>query len=554
MSDSGRSREELSRELSALRARVAELERDAAEDALGGRTRMDVALRESEERLRTLIDATGDDVVVLLDAEHRAVVVNQRAAASFGLPVSEVLGRTILDLAPGEVAGERHQRAQEVLEQGAPQRFEDQRAGRWYDNNMCPVLGPDGRPQGVAIFARDITRRKAMERALAQAKEEADKASVAKSRFLAAASHDLRQPLQAMSLLLGALTFPPMEGQAREIARDMQSTLAVMEGLLNALLDITKLEAGIVIPRERDFSALVFLHRLQGQFRPLAADRGVRVRVFPNKAGVRTDPDLLERILHNLMSNAIRHTRKGRVLLGSRRRGDRLRIEVWDTGEGIAEDQLESIFDEFYQLGNPARNRHQGLGLGLAIAKRVADLLGLRLGAFSRVGKGSVFFVEVPLASSPVAQAGVDVFSESPEEALNLCVLVVEDDEPVLLATARLLRSWGFHAFCAASAAEALSLIREQGLRPDVAVVDYRLPDGANGIELLAAIDASAGRRLPAVLVTGDTAGERQREAQACGYPLLHKPVAPGELRRTLVNQYLSGFGSGAPEPNPVSS
>ena len=304
MSDSGRSREELSRELSALRARVAELERDAAEDALGGRRRMDVALRESEERLRTLIDATGDDVAVLLDAEHRAVVVNQRAAASFGLPASEVLGRTILELATGEVARRRHQQAQEVLELGAPQRFEDQRAGRWYDNNMYPVLGTEGRPQGVAIFARDNTRRKSLEQALAQAKEEDDQASVANSRDLAAANHDLRQPLQAMSLLLGALTCAPLEGQAREIAQDMQSTLVVMDGLLNALLDITKLEAGIVIPREREFSAVVFLHRLQGQFRPLAVDRGVRVRVFPNKASLRTDPDLLERILHNLMSNA----------------------------------------------------------------------------------------------------------------------------------------------------------------------------------------------------------------------------------------------------------
>lgn len=586
MSDSFKSRDELLREVVALRARVAELEQEArrrrelekalaeSEAAQGDlvhqyqqlesdvaertvalsqanqalqkdiaeRKRIEAELRTSQERFRALIDATGEDVVVLLNSEHRAIIVNERAARGFGLSVSDVLGQTIFDLVPADIARARHAMAAKVLVEGKATRFEDQRAGNWFDNNMCPVLGSDGRPEGVAIFARDITRRKAMEHALAEAKEQAEKANRAKSRFLAAANHDLRQPLQAMSLLLGALGYAPLGGQAREIADDMKATLSVMEGLLNALLDISKLDAGIVTPRAREFSAMIFLHQLQGQFRALAADRGVRVRLFPRKEMLRTDPDLLERILYNLVSNAVRHTRNGAVLLGARRRGDYLRIEVWDTGNGIAKDQIEHIFEEFYQLGNPARNRHQGLGLGLAIAKRIADLLGLRFGAVSKIGKGSVFYIEVPLADAAAAEvvgsSTAEVFPPLP----GLTVLLVEDDEQVLLGMTRLLRVWGFRPICAATAADALALLQERELRPDAAIVAYRLPGGKNGIDLLEEIRARLGLELPAVLLTGDTASEPLCEAKASGYPLLHKPVAPGELRRAILDHCVGGL------------
>jgi signal transduction histidine kinase/ActR/RegA family two-component response regulator len=436
-----------------------------------------------------------------------------------------------------------------VLSEGRPVRFEDERAGHWFDNNMCPVRGPDGRPHGVAVFARDITERKGIEQALSDAKESAERANHAKSRFLAAANHDLRQPLQAMSMLIEALAYQGLNKHSRDILGDMRNTLAVMGTLLNALLDISKLDAGVIVPCPTTLAAVPFLERVRVQFRPLAADRGVRIRLFPRNVLVETDAALLERILHNLTSNAIRHTRRGRILIGCRIRNRYLRIEVWDAGEGIPADALPHIFDEFYQVGHPARTRDQGLGLGLAIAKRLADLLGLRIGVRSREGLGSVFFIEVPLASVRAAEQAHDrpaARSESPGP--GTLVLLVEDDERVMSSTVRLLRLWGFRALCAANADAALSLLAESTNLPDVALVDYRLPEGRNGIELLAEIRERFGLRLPAVLVTGDTAAQRLRAVKESGYPVLHKPVAPEDLRRELLEQCRAGpTGNGTP-------
>jgi PAS domain S-box-containing protein len=529
-------RAELLAELAILKQRIADLE-----SAEQGRRRVEAQLRASEERFRALIDATGEDVVVLLDAEGRMMIVNERTARSVGLRVEDMVGRRLDEVLPPEVGRRRMEMACEVLGQGRPVRFEDERAGFWFDNIMCPVWGPDGMPQGVAIFARDVTERKLAEAALSSAKESAERANLAKSRFLAAANHDLRQPLQAMAMLIEALAYKGTDAHAAEIVGDMRATLAVMETLLNALLDISKLDAGIVTPRSRRVSAVPFLERIRDQFRPLAAERRVRVRLFPRNAVMSTDPALLERVLYNLLSNAIRHARDG-VLIACRRREGQLRIEVWDNGEGIPGDQLGHIFEEFYQLGNPARSRDQGLGLGLAIAKRLATLLGLALGARSRIGRGSMFFVEVPVAgpegaATEVREPVAPSLPDPPAGASGALILVVEDDDRVMTATVRMLRLWGFRTLCADSKASAVDLLLDSGLTPDVALVDYRLPDGSDGVELLQEIRGRLGVELPAVLVTGDTAVQRLRSVQASGYPVLHKPVAPADLRRAILAQ-----------------
>jgi PAS domain S-box-containing protein len=528
-----RQRQELEAEVVAQTAALREANRHLEQD-IAERQQIEAELRASEERFRALIDATVEDIVVLLDDSLRMVIVNERMTQGFGKTVEAMLGKRMGDLMPAPVAAHREEMARRVLSDGRPVRFEDQRGGHWFDNNMCPVIGPSGRPEGVAIFARDITRRKAMEEALAEAKEQAEKANAAKSRFLAAANHDLRQPLQAMSLLVGALSYARIDEQARTIARDMQETLTAMEGLLNALLDISKLDAGIVIPKDQDFLASVFLHQLRNQFKALAAERGVTIRLFCRNDPLHTDPDLLERILHNLVSNAIRHTRHGRILIGSRRRGERLRIEVWDRGEGIAAADLGRIFEEFQQVGNPERSPQQGLGLGLAIAKRIAALLGLRLDVRSEVGRGSVFFVEVPLASSALAVKPEDPPAEIALPARDTTVLVVEDDSQVLLATARLLRLWGYRPICARSGEEALDLLSDKDLRPGIALVDYRLPGTRTGVQLLDEMSLRLGLDIPSLLLTADTAPERLREAQTSGYPILHKPVTPTALRQAL--------------------
>ena len=521
--------EDVAAQTAALREANQRLERDVAE-----RTLIAAELTASEHRFRALIDATAEDVVALLDGSFRMVIVNERTARGLGTSVDDILGKRMADLMPPAVAEQREAMARQVLTSGRAIRFEDQRGGHWFDNNMSPVIGPSGQAEGVAVFARDITERKAMEQALAQAKDQAEKASAAKSRFLAAANHDLRQPLQAMSLLIGALSYARIDEQARGIAADMRDTLSVMEGLLNALLDISKLDAGIVTPQERDFLASVFLHQLRNQFKAVATDQGVRIRLFCRNDTLHTDPELLERVLYNLVSNAVRHTRCGSILIGCRRRGDRLRIGVWDSGEGIAEDHLGHIFEEFYQLGNPARNTRQGLGLGLAIAKRIAALLGLRLGVRSAVGKGSVFFVDVPIATRAHVAGVKEPASEPDLPARGATILVVEDDSQVMLAAARLLRLWGYRPACARDADEAIALIREQGLRPAMALVDYRLPGNRNGIQLLDEMSLGMGLDIPSLLLTADTAPERLREAQTSGYPLLHKPITPSALRRAL--------------------
>jgi len=523
---------DLSEQLAVLKRRVAELEAEKS-----ARRSAEAALRESQEQFEALINATGEDVVVLLDAEYRTVIVNERTAKGFGRSVSELLGKRIDELVPSAVGARRQAMQEKVLREGRPIRFEDERDGRWFDNNMCPALGPGGKPSGVAIFARDITERKRMEQALAAAREEAERANRAKSRFLAAANHDLRQPLQAMSLLLGALSYAGLDEDGAEVASDMANALHVMEGLLNALLDISKLDAGVLAPNVHDFHLVPFLHRLHKQFRSQALEQGVQMRVFPANAMVSTDPDLLARVVQNFVSNALRHAQWGEILLGCRRAPGIVRIEVWDRGSGIAADQVDRVFDDFYQVGEVTRRRNRGLGLGLAIARRVALLLGLRIGVKSTVGKGSVFSIEVPLADAAVRRRSAGRRAEDPVPHPGGTVLLVEDNEAVRKATAQLLRLWGFRPLCAASVEEAYDLMRGGVGNPVLALVDYRLPGDTTGIDLLQGLRAERGHHLPGILLTGDTEADRLRRARASGFRLLYKPVSPEKLRRAVLQE-----------------
>ena len=492
------------------------------------------AMRRNEERLKALINATTDDVVVLLDSELRMEIVNERAARGFGHTVREMTGKPMGDFMPPAIGKKRLDYARKVIANGCTFRFEDQRSGHWFDNNMCPVLDDDGQPQAVAIFARDITQRKKMEQALAEAKESAEKANLAKSRFLAAANHDLRQPLQAMRLLLESLSLYELESRAAEVVDDMKEAMQFMEGLLSALLDISKLEAGSVVPKKKHFHVVPFLHRLRTQFRATAKDAGKQIHLFTSNAVLYTDPILLARILHNFVTNAIRHARGDRILVTCRYAKGYRRIEVWDDGPGIPEDQLDKIFEEFYQIGNPARNLNQGLGLGLAITKRIAELLDLPLSVRSRPSCGSVFAIEVPLGmeSRPIAeeQTGLTRRTDLPAGM----ILVVDDDPIVLNATKTLLEILHYDAVCAESAEKAMDLVRRQGSKIRLALLDYRLPGDWDGIQLLQAIRDLLDWDLPAVLITGDTSIDRLKQVRISGLPLLHKPIELAVLRRHL--------------------
>jgi signal transduction histidine kinase len=342
--------------------------------------------------------------------------------------------------------------------------------------------------------------------ALAAAKRRADDASQAKSRFLAAASHDLRQPLQAMSLTLGVLDSRLREAPLQQIVSQLQTSLAAMVDLFNALLDLSKFEmATVEVEVQRGpVPASPLLQRLASDFAGLARAKGLDLRIVPSTVTLWSDAVLLERILRNLVSNAIRYTDHGRVLVGCRRRGTLERLEVWDTGCGIPEDQLATIFEEFHQLGNPARARAEGHGLGLAIAQRAADLLGHGLDVRSTVGRGSRFSIAVPLATpAPSAWVPEPVETE-PERACSGGVVLVIEDGPLALAAMRLvLEDLRCTVLVATSAADAVVLIATSP-PPDLVIADYRLPGGETGVEAITAVRACLGGDLPVCVITGD--------------------------------------------------
>jgi PAS domain S-box-containing protein len=524
----------------ALRTAREELEQRVAERTrhlhreIEERRRAEEALRNSEERLRALINATTDDVVVLLDENYRIEISNTRAAEGFGTTVDHIVGKRMEDLMPAEVAARRKRGAEAVIRTGNPARFEDERAGRWYDNNMSPVFGPDKRPCAVAIFARDITGRKSMERALSKAKETAEAANAAKSRFLAAANHDLRQPMQAINLFLEVLRRRHTEPGTADVLNGMTEALRSMEGMLNSMLDISKLDAGIITPVLQDFAARPFLERLAQQFEAIARAHAKTIRVHCTDVSLHCDPALLDRIIQNFLSNAIQHATGERVLLCCRGGGRSRRIEVWDQGEGIPEHQLHRVFEDFYQLGNPARDRSKGLGLGLAIAKRMADLLDLKLAARSLPGRGSVFSVQIPVGERPLQPQPTAGAAGPHRDASGQRILVVDDDAMVLDATRALLEAWGFTPMCADCATDALALVQPGREEPVIALLDYRLADGRTGTGVLQQLEQRLGRRVPAILLTGDISSKQLLEVQESGLPVLHKPIETSTLRRFL--------------------
>lgn len=377
-----------------------------------------------------------------------------------------------------------------------------------------------------------------------EAREAAERANLSKSRFLAAASHDLRQPLHALGLFVAALQSNIATPEGKRLVDNIQASVTAMEGLFNSLLDISRLDAGVITPHLRDVPIAPLLERIALDYRPAADGKGVAFRVRPCAAAVHTDPVLLERMLRNLVSNAIRYTQRGGVLVGCRRRGATVWFEVWDTGQGIPEDKREEIFQEFVQLHNPERDRNKGLGLGLAIVRRLATLLGYPIELHSRPGRGSMFRLAVPAGQLPKRKTRSLVDAVSGDLLAGACMLVIDDDPAVLQGMQELLATWGCKAICAESGQEAAQRLEAAECTPELVISDYRLRDGENGAEVIQQVQQVLGEMVPGILITGDTAPDRLREARDSGYMLLHKPVAPAKLRAALQSLLL---GSQAP-------
>lgn len=368
-------------------------------------------------------------------------------------------------------------------------------------------------------------------------KQQAEQANLAKSQFLAAASHDLRQPLHAQGLFVGELQERVRDRECQQILANLKTSMEAMHGLFNSLLDISRLEAQVVEPKLEDFSIKILLRELHLDFAGRARDKGLILRVVDSNAVIRSDPTLLQRILRNLVSNAVRYTFQGKILIGCRRRGEYLQIQVWDTGIGIPVADQKLIFQEFRQLHNPERNRQKGLGLGLAIVDRLAKLLEYTVEVTSTVNKGSVFSVTVPYVNTCKARIAAPSMTIDKNSGLDGCVIVVIDDEQdILISMRRLLTQWGCQVLTAESAAEAIAQIHATATQPTAIIADYRLHDHETGIEAIKTITARFNKKIPGVLITGDTAPDRLQEAHASGYQILHKPLPPAKLRALLSN------------------
>jgi len=380
-------------------------------------------------------------------------------------------------------------------------------------------------------------------------RDRAQEASLSKSRFLAAASHDLRQPVHSLSLFVGALEHQPMGAEARRLLAHMSGCVGALGGMFNALLDMSKLDAGMVQPDLQALPLHDLLRQVCAEEQAQAQPKGLQLRQHILPMVVRSDTVLLDRILRNLVRNAVRYTDRGGVLVALQRRGGMALVSVVDSGIGIPADSHELVFQEFVQLHNPQRDNAEGLGLGLAIVRRLCRLLDIALTLRSQPGRGTRFTLRIPLAPERTvaaealpSPAGGAPEITAPDGAL---VLVIDDDEAVRSAMQALLSGWGYGVLVASGFADMLPSLHHVKAVPALVLCDYRLRDHESGLHVVEQIAEQFNETIPAILITGDTAPERLQEAHASGLTLLHKPVSP-EALRTAIRRAL---GASPPAP-----
>jgi two-component system, chemotaxis family, CheB/CheR fusion protein len=406
-------------------------------------------------------------------------------------------------------------------------------SGGWYNRRVLPYRTQNRGVEGVVITFTDITERKRVKRALVQAKQQAERANAAKSRFLAAASHDLRQPLQTLHLLQGLLAkVVEGEGTQKLIAR-FDQTLAAMSGMLNTLLDINQIDSGAVRAEKVTFPISNLFDVLRDEFACHAEEQKVSLRVVPCGLSINSDPRLLEQMIRNLLSNALKYTKRGKILLGCRRRNGMLSIEICDTGPGIPTEDLHAIFEEYRQLDNAARERSQGLGLGLSIVKGLGNLLEHRVYVRSHLGRGAVFGIELALESRIAKPHENGRSVDQPKgEAVRRTgeILIIEDDPEVRDLLDHLLKDEGYRTAVAPDGAAALHLVMEGKVRPDLILTDFNLPNGMDGLQATAKLREKLHRKTSVIILTGDISTGTSREIALQNCVKLDKPVKLREL------------------------
>ena len=491
---------------------------------------------DSDAYFRHLLEAA-PDAMVIIDDHGKIAIVNGQAEAMFGYGRDEMLGRHVEMLLPERLRG-THVGHREGYKQEP--RLRPMGQGRDLvalrkDGSEFPVeisLSPvqSSTTKFVSSVIRDVTERKRMEEEIIAARREAERANKANSAFLAAASHDLRQPVQALSLLNGALRRTVNDERALQMVDSQQHSLTAMTNLLNSLLDISRLDAGAVHPELEDFPINRLIDRLSDEFSRQAQHNGLEFTSCGCDTVINSDPNLLAEVIQNFVSNAIRYTDKGSVELACDERDGRCVISVTDTGIGIAEDQADEIFREFHQCKAPGASK-EGFGLGLAIVKRLSDLLGLQLTVDSELGKGSTFSVSLPIATGvAVIDEEDDDTAHHPDPAGSGLVILIEDDVNVANAWGLLLEAEGYRVATAASATEAKALLNHVEETPALLISDFHLLDGSTGVEAVSLIRENCGAPIPAFIVSGDTSKVVKDARLLDNCTLMCKPIDTNRL------------------------
>ena len=507
-------------------------------------TALNSQLQETLDRERT----TADDLQnVLYSTDIATLFLDPELKIRFFTPATRLLfkvipgdvGRPLTDLRSLSADTRLVEDAGAVLAHSHPiEREIETPDGKWFVRRIMPYRVAGDRVEGVVITFTDITERKQTAKALEAAKRSAELANLAKSRFLAAASHDLRQPLQSLALLQ-ALLAQTVEGEKPTgLVSRLGQTLTAMSGMLNALLDINQIEAGGVQATPLTFPIRDVLGRLRDEFAYQADAKRLDLRIVPSSLTIRSDPRLLEQMIRNLLSNALKYTRRGKVLVGCRRQADTVRIEIWDTGIGIAEADLQTIFDEFHQIGNAARERHRGLGLGLSIVQRLGVLLDHAVRVRSVPGRGSVFSIDVPRgADAPVgASDSRDVGAAAASKTVRHPgkIIMIEDDPEVRELLGLILESEGYTVMAAPDGAAALKLVAAGAIRPEIILSDYNLPGDMNGLALLSRLRDLLHYPVPGIILSGDISTPALAVITQADCAQLSKPVNASDLARTI--------------------
>ncbi len=521
------------------------------QDAVRAREAVDKTnreLRAANERFSALMESAPDAIVVA-DEHGTIVLVNARTETLFGYTRQELLGKAVEVLMPERFRAmhpaHRSSYVQAPVLRPMGANLELYVLHR--DGSEIPVeisLSPMRTPAGLQVVSaiRDISDRKRVLEELREARNEADKASRAKSSFLATASHDLRQPLQTLALLNGALRRMVHDPDSAQALAQQEGSISVMSRLLNALLDISKLESGAVKPELTSWNISSLFDQMRNEFTGLALSKGLSLQIEPSAAWVHSDLSLIGQVVRNLLSNAIKYTHKGSVRLRCRVVESMAHVDVIDTGIGMAPQELNRIYDEFYQIGVPPNATREGYGLGLSIVSRILKLLNLQLDAHSEPGRGSTFTLRLPLADSARGSNGPHQASSELEkrESQTHHILVVDDDAAVLSATRLFLKAEGYRVSTAGSIAEALDVIRAA---PAIGLVitDYHLSADETGRQLISRVRELRGPLFKVIMVTGDTSSAARGLEGDAALRFLNKPVNPAELLQLLKSLLASG-------------